>query len=148
MPWHLECQTSDEPVFDAILSYMYCRGCMARLLGEAAFHHLNPGPDASAGDRDVNARVVTRNITMVLSMGRVNLRGLKSPNKPALLQRYDDEDPNELEIEVNKSMRDIMMLECKKDGTLVWCMTAHIRERNGWDTIGRESGTTCTRYLL
>jgi hypothetical protein len=73
MPWHLECWTSDEPVLDTILYYMYRTGHMARLLGKGAFYHLNPGPDASAGDRDVNAGVDTRHIAMVCSVGRVNL---------------------------------------------------------------------------
>jgi hypothetical protein len=64
-PWHLECSESDEGPIEAILSYMYRSGHMARILGEAAFHHLNPGPDTTAGECDINAGIVTRHIAMI-----------------------------------------------------------------------------------
>jgi hypothetical protein len=79
-PWHLECSKSDEGPINAILPYMYQSGCMARILGKAAFHHLNPGPDTMAGECDINADIVTRHIAMIPLMGRVNLRGQKNPN--------------------------------------------------------------------
>jgi hypothetical protein len=107
---------------------MYQSGRMARILGKAAFHHLNPGPDAMAGKCDINAGIVTRHITMIQSMGRVNLRGLKNPDRPALLQKFDDKDPTKPVMEVNKSDRDVMMRECRADKTLVWCLLAHNRE--------------------
>ncbi len=127
-PWHLECSESDEGPIEAILSYMYRSGHMARILGEAAFHHLNPGPDTTAGECDINAGIVTRHITMIRLMGRVNLRGLKNPDRPALLQKFDDKDPTKLVMEVNKLVRDVMMWECRADKTLVWCLLAHNRE--------------------
>ncbi len=128
-PWHLECRESDEGPIKAILSYMYRSGRMARILGKAAFHHLNPGPNATAGERDINAGIVTRHIAMIHSMGRVNLRGLKNPDRSALLQKFDDNDPTELVMEVNKSVRDVLMRECKADKTRVWCLLAHNREQ-------------------
>jgi hypothetical protein len=64
-PWHLECRESDKGPIEAILSYMYRSGRIARILGKAAFHHLNPGPDATAGKRDINAGIATRHIAMI-----------------------------------------------------------------------------------
>ncbi len=63
--WHLECRKSDEGPIKAILSYMYQSGHMARILGKAAFHHLNLGPDAMAGKCNINAGIVTRHIAMI-----------------------------------------------------------------------------------
>ncbi len=102
---------------------------MACILGNAAFHHLNPGPAATASERDINAGIVTRHIAMIRLMGRVNLRGLKNPDRPALLQKFDDNDPTKLVMEDNKSVRDVLMRECKADKTLVWCLLAHNREQ-------------------
>jgi hypothetical protein len=51
MPLHLECRESDKGHIKAILSYMYRSGRMGCILGKAAFHHLNPGFDATAGER-------------------------------------------------------------------------------------------------
>jgi hypothetical protein len=127
-PWHLECRESDEGHIEAILSYMYRSGRMAFILDKASFHHLNPGSDATAGERDINAGIVTRHIAMIRSMGRVNLKGLNSPDKPALLQRFDNEYPTKLDKEVNKLVRDVLMRECRTDKTLVWCLVAHSRE--------------------
>jgi hypothetical protein len=59
MPWHIECHTSDEPKIDALLSCMDCTNRLAQLFGEAAFHHVNLGPKATAGEHDTNAGVVT-----------------------------------------------------------------------------------------
>jgi hypothetical protein len=101
---------------------------MARILGEAAFHHLDPGPDAMAGECDINAGIVTRHIAMIRLMGRVNLRGLKNPDRPALLQKFDDKDPTKLVMVSNKLVRDVMMRECRADKTLVWCLLTHNRE--------------------
>jgi hypothetical protein len=61
-------------------------------------------------------------------MGRVNLRGLNNPNRPALLQKFDNKGPTELDMEVNKLIRDVMMRECRAVKTLVWCLLAHNRE--------------------
>jgi hypothetical protein len=127
-PWHLECRESGEGHIKAILSYMYRSGRMACIPGKAAFHHLYPGSDTTAGECDINAGIVTRHIAMIRLMGRVNLKGLKNPNKPVLLHRFDDEDPTELDKEVNKLVRDVLMRECRTDKTLVWCLVAHSRE--------------------
>jgi hypothetical protein len=128
--WHLEYRKSDEGSIEAILSYMYRSGRMARILGEAAFHHLDPGPDAMAGECDINAGIVTRHIAMIRLMGRVNLRGPKNPDRLAVLQKFDNKDLTKLVMEVNKLVRDVMMRECRADKTLVWCLLAHNREHN------------------
>jgi hypothetical protein len=107
---------------------MYRSGQMACILGKVAFHHLNPGSDTTAGERNINAGIVTRHIAMIRLMGRVNLKGLKNPDKPVLLQRFDDKDPTKLDKEVNKLVRDVLMRECRTDKTLVWCIVAHSRE--------------------
>jgi hypothetical protein len=81
-----------------------------------AFHHVNPETDATAGECDTNAGVVTWHITMVCSMGRVSLKGLTNPDKRDALQRYNNVVPDVLEIEVNKLVWEIMLCECKADG--------------------------------
>jgi hypothetical protein len=118
-PWHLECRESDEGPIEAILSYMYQSDRMSRILGKADFYHLNPGPDATATERDINAGIVTRHIAMISLMGRVNLKELKNPDRPALLQRFDNKDPTKMDKEVNKSVRDVLMRECRADKTLM-----------------------------
>jgi hypothetical protein len=127
-PWHLECRKSDEGPIKAILSFMYRSSRMARILGGAAFHHLNPGPDAMANEHNINAGIVTRHTAMIQLMGRVNLRGLKNLDRPALLQKFDDKDPTKLVMVSNKLVRDVMMRECRADKTLVWCLLTHNRE--------------------
>jgi hypothetical protein len=69
MPLHLECRTLQETVINAILSYMYRTGWMGLVLGDAAFHHINPGPNARAGEWDINAGILVQNIAMVRSKG-------------------------------------------------------------------------------
>ncbi len=129
MPWHIECHTSDEPKIDALLSYMDCTNCLAQLFGEGAFHHVNPGPKATAGGRDTNAGVVTWHIAMVRSVGRVSLNSLNNPDIGRLLKRFDDKDPEELDVKVIKTVREIMMQEGKSNGTCVWCLVAHSRNK-------------------
>jgi hypothetical protein len=118
MPWHIECHTSDEPKIDALLSYMDRTNCLAQLFGEAAFHHVNLGPKATAGERDTNVGVVTRHIAMVWSVGRVSLKGLNNPDKGVLLKRFDGKDLEELDAKVIKTVHEIMMHKCKSNGIL------------------------------
>ncbi len=129
MPWHIKCHTSDEPKIDALLSYMDRTNRLAQLFGEAAFHHVNPGPKATAGERDMNTGVVTWHIAMVWSMGRVSLKGLNNPDKGVLLKRFDNKDPEELDVEVIKTVHEIMMHKCKSNGTPVWYLVVHSRDK-------------------
>jgi hypothetical protein len=84
MPFHLKCCTLQEAEIDAILSYMYLTGQMGLVLGNAAFHHINPSPDSIAGEQDINAGILVWHIAMVRSMGQVNLRGLRNPDKQVI----------------------------------------------------------------
>jgi hypothetical protein len=68
---------------------------------------------------------------MVRSMGRVRLRGLVDPDRLIMLQQFDEEKTNKVEMEVSKSVRDIMMTECKAIRSRVWCLITLNRE-NEW----------------
>jgi hypothetical protein len=45
----------------------------------------------------------------VRSMTRVTLKGLVHPDRQQLIQRIDEDDPDEIDVEVNRSVREIMM---------------------------------------
>jgi hypothetical protein len=90
---------------------------------------VNPGPKAPARENDMNAGVVTWHIAMVWSVGRVSLKGLNNPDKGVLLKCFDDKDPEELDIKVIKTVHEIMMHKCKSNGTHVWCLVAHSRDK-------------------
>jgi hypothetical protein len=50
MPFHLEYLTVDKEKLEQILAYMYCLKCFQGLFGDTAFHHRNPGVEATARD--------------------------------------------------------------------------------------------------
>jgi hypothetical protein len=91
------------------------------LFGDAAFFHRNPGVDATAGDRRILAGVLMHHITMVQSMTRVTLKGLVHPDHLQLIQRMDEDNPDEIEVKVNRSVQEIMMGK-KIQGTKVWVL--------------------------
>jgi hypothetical protein len=109
MPFHLEYLVVDEEKLNLILAYMYRLRPFQGLFGDAAFFHRNPGVDATAGDQGMLAGVLMRHITMVRSMSRVTLKGLVHPDRQHLIQRMDEDDPTEVDIEVSRSVCEIMM---------------------------------------
>jgi hypothetical protein len=123
MPFHLECVATNEDHLDQILAYMYRSKCFQGLFGEAAFYYRNPGTDASAGERYVLAGILMRHIAMVQSMGRVYTRGLQHLDRVFPIVKYEDEEPGEVSLGVNRSVREIMM-EKKIHGTKVWTLLA------------------------
>ena len=62
-----------------------------------------------------------RHIAMVRSMTRVTLKGLVHPDCQQLIQRMDEDDPDEIEVKVNRSVQEIMMGK-KIQGTKVWVL--------------------------
>jgi hypothetical protein len=87
--------------------------------------------------------VVTPHIPMARSMGRVFLKGLTNPYKGVALQRYDNEKPDLLEVEVKKFVQEIMMRKCKANGMHVWCLLMHNCKKEWvgyyWKGIGNDS---------
>jgi hypothetical protein len=130
MPWHLKYRTTDKAAIDALLSYIYNSGRMEHVLEGAAFHHKN-SPDADFNERNVNAAILTRHVAMVCSMGRNSLRGLVDLDRPFMLQRFGEIETNKVEMEMSKSVRNIMMTECKAARSRVWCLITHNLE-NEW----------------
>ncbi len=130
MPRHLEYRTTDKAAIDVLLSYMCNSGRMECIQGGAAFHRKN-FPDADFNQRNVNAAILTWHVAMVCSMGRVSLRGLMDPDRPVMLQQFDEEETNKVEMEVSKSVCNIMTTECKAARSRVWCLITHNRE-NKW----------------
>jgi hypothetical protein len=123
MPFHLKYLVVEEEKLKQILAYMYRSKHFQGLFGDAAFFHQNPGVDATAGDRGILAGVLMRHIAMVRSMTRVTLKGLVHPDCQQLIQRMDEDDPDEIEVEVNRSVQEIMMGK-KIQGTKVWVLIA------------------------
>jgi hypothetical protein len=123
MPFHLECVATNEDHLDQILAYMYRSICFQGLFGEAAFYYRNPGTDASAGERNVLAGILTRHIAMVRSMGCVYIRGLQHPDRVFPIVKYEDKKPGKVSFGVDRLVREIMM-EKKIHGTKVWTLLA------------------------
>ncbi len=74
-------------------------------------------------------------IAMVRSTSRVILKGLTKPDRPHVIQQLDEEEPDEVDVEVTRSVREIMM-EKKVQGTKVWVLIAQIPD-------GRWAGYYC-----
>ena len=123
MPFHLEYVSTDEDHLDQILAYMYRAKRFQGIFGEAAFYYKNPGPEASAGERNVLAGILMRHIAMVRSIGRVYIKGITHPDRAFPLTRYDEEEPTEVDFGVSRSVREIMM-EKKIHGSKIWILLA------------------------
>ncbi len=59
-----------------------------------------------------------RHIAMVQSTSWVILKELTKPNRPHIIQQLDDMDPEEVDVEAERSVQEIMM-EKKIQGTKV-----------------------------
>ncbi len=116
MPFHLEYLEEEEDCLEQNLAYMYQTKRFQGLFGEASFYHKNPGIKVSAGKRNILAGVLMRHIAMVRSTNRVILKGLSCPDRRFPLQRMDEEDPEEIKVEVTRSVHELMM-EKKIRGT-------------------------------
>jgi hypothetical protein len=122
MPYHIECITILEDKIKAILAFMYRVKWFQGLFGEAEFSFKNPGLEALAGDCTILAGVLTRHIAMVWLTSPIILKGLIHPGRQFPLQRYWDNKPDELEIDVTRLVREIMMeaiVKRSKEWTLI-----------------------------
>ena len=66
-------------------------------------------------------------IAMVWSTSRVILKGLTKPDWPHIIQRLDNKDPEEVDVEVKRSVQEVMM-EKKIQGTKLWVLIAQISD--------------------
>ncbi len=108
MPFHLEYLTVDKEKIEQILAYMYRLKRFQGLFGDAAFHHRNPEVEATAGDQGILVGALMQHIPMVRSMSWVTLKGLCHPYRKHLIQRMDKDNPTEVEVEVSRSIRELM----------------------------------------
>jgi hypothetical protein len=108
-----------------ILVFTYRTKQFQGILGEAAFYHQNPGFDSTAGDFEILAGVLMSHIAMVWLTSQVILRGPIKPNWPHIIQQLDNEDPKEVDVEVKRSVWEVMT-EKKIQGTKVWVLIAQI----------------------
>jgi hypothetical protein len=115
-------------MFKHILVFMYRTKQYQRIWGEVAFYHQNPGFDSTAGDQEILAGVLMRHIAMVRSTRWVILKGLTKPDQPHIIQRLDEDDPEEVDMQVKRSIWKIMM-EKKIQGTKVWVLITQIPDR-------------------
>ncbi len=109
MPYHIKCLAISEDKIKAILAFMYRVKRFQGLFGEGAFYFKNPGLEASAGERTILAGVLTCHIAMVWLSSRIILKGLIHPDRQFPLQWYWEDKPDELEIDVTRLVREIMM---------------------------------------
>ncbi len=108
-----------------ILAFMYRTKQFQGILGKVAFYHRNPGFDFMAGDHEILAGVLMCHIAMVQSTSWVILKGLTKPNQPHIIQCLDDKDPEEVDVEVKRSVWEVMM-EKMIQGTKVLVLIAQI----------------------
>jgi hypothetical protein len=97
------------------------------LFGEASFYHQNPGMDSTAGKQEILAGVLMRHIAMVRLTSRVLLKGLAKPDRPHILYQLDEEDPEEIDIKITRTVREIMM-EKKIQGSKVWILIGQLAD--------------------
>ncbi len=128
MPFHLECEAVDEDHLEQILAYMYRAKCFQALLGEAAFYYKNPGLNALAGERSTLAGILMRHIAMVQSMGHFVIKGLVHPDHRFPLTKFDDDEPDEVSILVDRLVRELMMGK-KIHGTKALILIAQTQDR-------------------
>jgi hypothetical protein len=127
MPFHLKCVAVDEGHLEQILACMYQAKRFQVIFGEAAFYYKNPGPDALVGERSTLVGILMRHIAMVRSMGHLPIRGLHHPDRRSSLTKFDDDDPDDIDIHVDRLVRELMM-EKKIHGTKVWTLIAQTQD--------------------
>ncbi len=127
MPFHLEYLKTNEDELEHILAFMYRTKRFQGLFGEASFYHQIPGMDSTAGEREILAGVLMRHIAMVQSTSRVLLKGLAKPDRPHILYRLDEEDPDKIDIKITRTVREIMM-EKKIQGSNVWILIGQLAD--------------------
>ena len=127
MPFHLKHLKTNEDDLEHILAFMYRTKRFQGLFGEASFYHQNPGMDSTAGKREILAGVLMLCIAMVRSTSRVLLKGLAKPDRPHILYQLDEEDPEEIDIEITRTVREIMM-EKKIQGSKVWILIGQLAD--------------------
>ena len=64
-------------------------------------------------------------IAMVWLTSRVLLKGLTKPDRPHILHRLDEDNPEELDLEITRTVREIMM-EKKFQGSKVWILIGQL----------------------
>ena len=127
MPFHLECEALEEDHLEQILAYMYRTKRFQALFGEAGFNYKNPGLDASAGERSTLAGVLMRHIAMIRLMGQFVIKGLVHPDCRFPITKFDNDEPEEVSILVNRSVQELMM-EKKIHGTKLWIQIAQTQD--------------------
>ncbi len=127
MPFHLEYLKTNEDKLEHILAFMYRTKRFQGLFGEASFYHQNPGMDSKAGEREILAGVLMSHIAMVRSTSRVLLKGLTKPDRPHTLYQLDEEDPDKIDINIIRTVREIMM-EKKIQGSKVWILIGQLAD--------------------
>jgi hypothetical protein len=125
MPYHIKCLAISEDKIEAILAFMYRVKQFQGLFGEAAFNFKNLGLETLAGERTILAGVLTRYIAMVRSTSWIISKGLIHPDRQCPLQRYWGDEPDELEINVTKLVKEIMMETIVKRSK-VWTLIAQL----------------------
>jgi hypothetical protein len=65
--------------------------------------------DSTTGKREILAGVLMPHIAMVRTSSRVLRKGLVKPDQPHVLYRRDKDDPEEVDIKVTRTVREVMM---------------------------------------
>jgi hypothetical protein len=121
MPYHLKYVAAHKEHLELILYYMYPSKIFQGLFGKAAFYYKNLGQEASASEWNTLAQILTRHIAMVHSMNKVILKGITHIDWRFKLTRWDKDNPQEVDLEVMRSVREIMM-EKRVSRTKAWIL--------------------------
>lgn len=127
MPFHLEYLRVNEDEFEHILAFMYRTKQFQGLFGEAAFYNWNPGMDSTTGKCKILAGVLMCHIAMVRSSNRVLLKGLVKPDQPHVLYLLVEDDPEEVDIKITRTVREVLM-EKKIQGSKVWIVIGQLTD--------------------
>ena len=130
LPLHLEVDVLLEEYLEEILKYMVTSRLINTVLGDYVWVLKNSPPNKASEDDKETMKVALRtHMAIVLSLGRVFLRGLENPDYVCVLKRGKDEDGNE-KRPVEMTVRKMMMLT-KVNGIRLWQFICPLDD-GGW----------------
>lgn len=119
LPLHLEVDVLLEEYLEEILKYMVTSKLIHSVFGDYVWVLKNNPPNKATEDDKQTMKVALRtHMAIVLSLGKVFLRGLENPDYVAVLRRGKNGDSNE-KRPVEMTVRKMMMLT-KVNGIRLW----------------------------
>ena len=83
--------------------------------------------DSKAGEGKILAGVSMCHIAMVCSSSHVLIKGLVKLDRPHIIQQLDDDDPEEVDTKITRTIKELMM-EKKVKGSKVWIVIGQLTD--------------------